>query len=269
MRRIGRRLAPLGPRLTHLSIEVDVGAYGRFTGRFSEPLAVGFADLAGVTAGQRAFDVGCGPGALTAVLADRLGPDHVAAADPSPPFVSALEERLPGVEVHLAPAERLPFADGTFDLALAQLVVQFMSDPVAGLAEMARVTRTGGLVASCTWDHGGGHGPLSTFWQAAVDVDPATPDERSRPGTSDGELVELTARAGLTDVRQATLTVRSSYADFDAWWQPYTLAVGTAGEYLASIDTAHRDAVRARCAQLLPDGPFEIEATAWTALGRV
>src|SRR5580765_6957376 len=113
-------------------------------GRYSVPLAPAFADFAAVTAGQRVLDVGCGPGALTTELAQRLGPEAVSAVDPSEPFVAAARERLPGVAVQRAAAEELPFADDSFDASLAQLVVHFMSDPVAGLREMARVTRQGG-----------------------------------------------------------------------------------------------------------------------------
>src|SRR5512134_3852934 len=112
-------------------------------GRFSMQLSAQFADLAGVEAGQRALDVGSGPGALTAELVRRLGPEAVAAVDPSEPFVEAARARHPGVDVQLAPAEELPHGDDDFDAALAQLVVHFMADPVAGLAEMARVTRSG------------------------------------------------------------------------------------------------------------------------------
>src|ERR1700678_3149246 len=103
--------------------------------RYSEPLAVAFADLAGVGAGQRALDVGCGPGALTAELVRRLGWESVKAVEPSGSFAAAARERLPGVEVRAASAEALPFADDSFDVALAQLVVQFMTDQVTGLRE--------------------------------------------------------------------------------------------------------------------------------------
>ena len=105
------------------------------------------------------LDVGCGPGALTAELLRRLDPGDVAAVDPSEPFVAAARSRHPGVDVRQAAAESLPFDDGAFDAALAQLVVHFMADPLRGIGEMARVTRPGGAVAACVWDHGGGIGP--------------------------------------------------------------------------------------------------------------
>src|SRR5688572_14261320 len=124
-----------------MSFSVPAASYDRFMGRYSVLLAPQLADLAGVAAGQRALDVGCGPGALTGELVRRLGEDAVSAVDPSEPFVAAARERYPGVSVQLAPAEALPFPDDSFDTSLAQLVVHFMTDPVAGLGEMARVTR--------------------------------------------------------------------------------------------------------------------------------
>src|SRR5919108_261504 len=154
-----------------MSFDVAAAAYDRFMGRYSRLLSPQMADLAGVSDGQRVLDVGCGPGALTAELVARLGATSVAAVDPSEPFVAAARERHPGVDVRRASAESMPFGDDTFDGTLAQLVVHFMTDPVAGLAEMARVTRPGGVVAACVWDHGGDLGPLNTFWRAARDLD--------------------------------------------------------------------------------------------------
>src|SRR5579859_7339757 len=114
-----------------MSFDVSADAYLRFMGRYSEPLAPQFADLAGFGRGQRALDVGCGPGALTAVLVSRAGTEAVSAVEPSAAFVAAVRERLPGVDVQSSAAERLPFPDRVFDAAMAQLVVHFMADPVA------------------------------------------------------------------------------------------------------------------------------------------
>src|ERR1700722_16616154 len=139
-------------------------------GRYSEPLAVQFADLARVGHGQRVLDVGCGPGALTAELVRRTGADAVSAVEPSASFVAAVAERLPGVDVRRSAAEQLPFPADAFDAALAQLVVHFMADPVAGLREMSRVPRPGGVVAACVWDHAGERGPLTPFWSAGREL---------------------------------------------------------------------------------------------------
>src|SRR6478609_8968774 len=153
------------------SFKSSAEAYNRFVGRYGPPLAEGPIGFAWIGSG-RARDVGCGPGALTASLAARLGAGNVAAADPSEPFVEACRARLPGVEVVLAPAESLPFGDDAFDAALSQLVVNFMADPLVGVREMARVTRPGGIVASCVWDYAGEMTLLHTYWAAAREVDP-------------------------------------------------------------------------------------------------
>jgi SAM-dependent methyltransferase len=251
-----------------MGFNVAADAYGRFMGRYSEPLAEQFVDLAGVRAGQQALDVGCGPGALTAVLVQRLGSDAVTAIDPSTPFVEATRSRFPEVDVRSGAAEQLPFADDSFDVVLAQLVVHFMTDPAAGLREMARVTRPGGLLAASVWDHAGGAGPLSTFWQTVRDIDPDARDESGLAGAREGHLVELCNAAGLTRVESTSLTVAVRYPTFDDWWEPYTLGVGPAGDYVARLDDARRDDLRRRCAEALPPAPFEVTASAWCVLAR-
>ena len=251
-----------------MSFDVSADAYSRFMGRYSEPLAAEFVALLGLRAGDRVLDVGCGPGALTRELVRCLGTAAVSAVDPSVSFVTAVRERVPGIDVHRAAAERLPFADGRFDCAVAQLVVHFMTDPVAGLAEMARVTRSGGLVAACVWDHGTGAGPLSVFWRAVQALDPDANGEASLAGTREGHLAELFGKAGLHDVESTVLTVRVGFASFEDWWDPFTLGVGPAGTYVGGLDERQRAALVAEGAKLLPQAPFEIRASAWTALGR-
>ena len=203
------------------------------------------ADLAGVRSGQRVLDVGCGPGALTAELVSRVGPAAVSAVDPSEPFVAAARDRNPGVDVLQASAEHLPFPDGTFDAALAQLVVHFMADPVAGLTEMARVTRPDGVVAACVWDHAGGQGPLGLFWRAARELDPEVHDESRLAGAREGHLAELFEAAGLREIEETTLSASLEHPSFEEWWEPYTRGVGPAGAYVAGLDPA-RPAAAAR-----------------------
>jgi SAM-dependent methyltransferase len=241
----------------------------RFMGRYSEPLAVQFADMAGLAAGQRALDVGCGPGVLAAELVRRLGAGAVCAVDPSEPFAAAARERLPGVDIRVAAAEQLPLPDGRFDAALAQLVVHFMADPVAGLREMGRVTRPGGVVAACVWDHGGGRGPLTLFWRAARELDPSARDESGLAGASEGDLARLFAQASLAAAQVTTLGVRVRYPTFEQWWEPFTFGVGPAGAYVASLPQEQRTALREHCRQLLPGGQVEISAIAWAAQSRI
>jgi ubiquinone/menaquinone biosynthesis C-methylase UbiE len=240
-------------------------------GRYADQLAPLLIAFAGVRQGERVLDVGCGPGSLTEALGDVAGPEHVAALDPSEPFAAATADRVPAAEVQVGAAESLPWLADTFDAALAQLVVNFMSDAEAGVAEMRRVVRRGGTVASCTWDYSGGMTMLRTFWDAALSLDSETPDEARTMRYNDPDsLRQLWLRAGLQAVENNTLVVEASYTDFDDFWEPFTGGVGPAGAYTSSLEPDRREAVREECRRRLgdPDGPFTLSATAWAVKGR-
>jgi SAM-dependent methyltransferase len=252
-----------------MSFDAGAEAYDRFMGRYSVALAPLFADFAGVTPGQCVLDVGCGPGALTTELVRRVGPSAVTAVDPTESFVAAVEERNPGIEARRAAAERLPFAAGEFDGTLAQLVVHFMTDPVAGLAEMRRVTNRDGVVAACVWDHAtGGRGPLSLFWEAASALDPESRGESTLAGTAEGDLARLFDSAGVTEVEEGELAFDVEHDTFEDWWEPYTLGVGPVGVYVTGLDDGRREELRERCRALLPPAPFKLSIRAWAAKGR-
>lgn len=250
-----------------MSFDVAADAYDRFMGRFSARLAPSFADLARVNAGQTVLDVGCGPGALTAELVRRLGPGAVAAVDPSEPFVAAARARHPDVDVRLSAAEDLPYPDGRFDVAFAQLVVHFMTDPVAGLAEMARVTRADGVIAACVWDLAGQRAPISPFWAAAHELDSGVEDESGLAGARRGHLSELFEAAGLRRIEEVELSASVEYESFDDWWGPFTLGVGPAGAYAQTLGETELSALRERCRHLLPEAPFTLTAFAWAVRG--
>ena len=252
-----------------VSFAVAADAYDRFMGRYSSPLAPLFADFADVAGASRVVDVGCGPGALTAELVERLGPGAVVAVDPSVPFVAAARARYPGVEVHQALAEQLPFSEGMFDAALAQLVVHFMKDPVGGLREMARVSASGGIVAASVWDHGGRNGPLSVYWDAVHDLDASAGDESQLAGARQGHLTELFRSAGLTDIVEDDLWVAVEHPTFEDWWEPYNLGVGPAGAYATSLDPDAQLRLQELCRKRLPEAPFVVKARAWAARARV
>jgi SAM-dependent methyltransferase len=250
-----------------VSFETSADAYNQFMGRYSRPLAGALVRHLGPRLGNRVADVGCGPGALTEVLLDTAGPAEVIAVDPSRSFVTAARDRW-GVPAVAAHAERLPFADAVFGATLAQLVVHFMSDPVGGLREMARVTMPGGVVAASVWDHAGGHGPLSAFWRTARELDPAAPDESGLPGTACGQLTTMARAAGWSDIAETQLTVQVEHPSFEQWWEPFTFGVGPAGAYVTGLTEDGRQALRLRCRDLLTEGPFVIAGRAWTVVGQ-
>jgi SAM-dependent methyltransferase len=250
-----------------VSFAVGADEYDRFMGRYSRLLAPPFADFAGIAAGQSALDVGCGPGALTVELVKRLGAHAVSAVDPSESFVAAARVRQPGVSVQQAVAEKLPFEDQQFDASLAQLVVHFMTDPVIGLREMARVTKRNGVVAACVWDHAGGQGPLSLFWDAARELDGDVVDESQLAGVREGQLAELFEAAGVHEIEESTLSVDVEHRTFEEWWEPFLLGVGPAGGYAAGLEPRRQAQLRDLCREKLGPAPFVMSARAWAARG--
>ncbi len=250
-----------------MAFSVSADAYDRFMGRYSTLLSPLFADFAGVGAGMRVLDVGCGPGILTAELVARTSAERVAAIDPSASFVEAMHERFPAVDSRIGSAEGLPYADDAFDAALAQLVVHFMGDPVGGVREMARVTRPGGKVAACTWDLDGERSPISPLWQAVRGIDPGAAGEGGRPGGTREGLDEIFRQAGLGDVVTTELEITAHHASFDEWWEPFALGVGPAGTYVAGLDADRQAAIRERSRELFPAGPHTVRWYAWAARG--
>ena len=251
-----------------MSFEVAGEAYDRFMGRYSQPLARQLAGWLDVSSGLRAVDVGCGPGALTGVLAEVLGVEHVAAIDPSEPFVAACRQRFPGVDVRQGGAESLPFDDDSFDVAAACLVVHFMADPVRGIGEMQRVTRGGGWVGATVWDLAGSRAPMAPLWEAVAEVAPDHPDESAFQGGSRDSLVGILESAGLRDVEAVEMAVTVTHPTFEEWWKPYLHGVGPAGEAIAALDADARSQLEATLRRNLGDGPFDLTAVAYAARGR-
>lgn len=245
--------------------------YDRFMGRYTPSLAAALADAADVGPGARVLDVGCGPGGLVSELAARVGVTNVAAIDPASQFVQACQERHPGADVREGVAEALPWADGEFDAALSSLVIGFMRDADAGVREMARVTRDGGTVAACMWDTaGGGMTMLRIFWTAVRAVDPGAAGERKMAGIAEGDIAERFERAGLEQVVSGALTASADYTGFDDFWEPFTLAVGPAGQHLMkALSDDQQSAVREACREALPGEAFSLDARAWFARGTV
>lgn len=249
-------------------------AYDRHIGRYGPRLARALVEAAGVSPGQRVLDVGCGPGALTAVLCETLGSGRVAAIDPSEPFVEACTRRLPGAEVRTGGAEALPYPDDSFDAALAQLVVNFMDDPRAGVGEMRRVTRPGGVVAAAVWDYAGEMTLLRRFWDAAaaLDRDAATRDEgRTMPFCTREALEQLWRDAGLREPAASALVVEAEYRSFEDLWQSLENGSGPSTAYAASLPSDRRGRLREELRRRLgvAEEPFRLTARAWMVVGAV
>lgn len=255
--------------MSHPGFAVPGDTYDRFIGRYSRSLAPRFLDFAGVEAGP-VLDVGCGPGALAAEAARRMETGQVAAIDPSESFVAACRARVPGADVRLASAEALPFADDAFAGALAQLVLTFVPDPPRALAEVVRVTRTGGTVAACTFA-GDGFAMARAFWQAAARIDPQAPDDARLPFRRAGELRELWSASGLREIQDGVIALEGSYEDFDDLWGPFAAGIGPMGSYLARQPEERRVRIREGCREILrrPTGPFTLPARVIAIRGRV
>lgn len=249
---------------------VAAEAYDRLMGRYLPTLGVAFADAAGIAAGQRALDVGCGPGGLTTELVRRLGAESVAAIDPSATFVTACRERHPGVDVRQGVAEDLPWKADVFDATLGSLIAGFLGDPDRAAAEMRRVTVPGGSVGLCFWEIE--RMPLITsYWQAVFSVDSTARGEADLFGRHQGQLGGLLESAGLRQVTESSLTTTAEYADADDWWSSFTGGAGPVGAQYARMDDEQRAQVRARGLELMgsPRGAFTLEAHAWCAVGQV
>ena len=234
-------------------------AYDNFMGRFSSRLAPVFADFAGVESGARVLDVGAGTGALTGELVTRGA--EVAAVDPSPAFAATLRSRFPGIDAREGAAEDLPWPDESFDAALAQLVVAFMADAPAGIAEMRRVVRPGGAVAVCMWTRDGmellaavNRTQAAITPERSADVSPYRTGEAARLLLGDDAEVE-------------TLTVEAGYSGFDDLWSAISGGVGPAGVWLDSLTEEQRAAAREELYRQVgePDGPFTLTGRAWAA----
>ncbi len=240
---------------------IDEESYDDFMGRYSVRLAPLFADFAGVGEGHRVLDVGAGTGALTRELVARGA--TVVAVEPSPEFTRALRSRFPEMEVHEAPAEDLPFADDSFDLALAQLVVAFMQDAAAAMRELGRVAHR---VAICMW----GVEEVQMFaaiGRTARLVGTGLAEQAARRYRTPQELHDLLEGAGLTNVETCELDVTASYVDFAEFWRALSLQVGPAGAWLHALDDEQRALAHDELHRQFgsPSGAFQLHGRAYGA----
>jgi len=242
-------------------------AYDRFMGRYSTQLAPAFVDFAGVAAGMRVLDVGAGTGALTQELVARVGAGNVAAAEPSPDYVAVLRDRFPGITVEQAPAADLPWEDGAFDAALAQLVVVFVEDAPAAFRELARVTKPGGVVATTMWEVEG-MDMMNALNEVRKQVRPGafTPSTQYRDEAS---LRALFEECGLQDVETTTIEVAVEYESVDELWEPAIHVGGPGGPVVEALAPDELARGRAIFEDALgrPAGTFRLSGRSATVRG--
>jgi SAM-dependent methyltransferase len=255
----------------------DGDRYEAYVGRWSRPVARRFlADLA-VPAGQRWLDVGCGTGALTDAVLAEAAPAAVLGVDASPGFVRHATAHVggPRASFRTGDALALPVDDATAGAVVSGLVLNFLPDQPAAVAEWCRAAAPGGVVAAYVWDYAEGMQLIRRFWDAAVRVDPA-----ARPLAeatrflicAPGPLRELFTGAGLDDVGTGSIDVATTFADFDDYWTPFLGGTGPAPAYVATLADRERTTLREVLRHDLPirdDGSITLTARAWTVRGTV
>ncbi|MFJ8012754.1 class I SAM-dependent methyltransferase [Streptomyces sp. NPDC096339] len=250
-------------------------AYERYMGRWSRPVAERFVAWLGCADGLRWLDVGCGTGALSRAIAERRRPRAVLGVDPSPGFVASARADAPArTGFVVGDAASLPVRDAEWDVVGSGLVLNFLPEPGAALAEAVRVVRPGGLVAAYVWDYAEGMEFLRHFWRAAVMVDPsaAEPDETRRfPVCRPEPLRALWVRAGLAEVAVAPIEVATVFGDFGDFWEPFLAGQGPAPGFVSGLDPVVRDRLREALRAAVParaDGSIALTARAWAVRGR-
>jgi SAM-dependent methyltransferase len=250
--------------------------YERFVGRWSRTVAPPFLSWLGIPASRRWLDVGCGTGALCAAILDRCSPASVAGVEPSEGFLKTARDNLAGrVALHQGNATAIPLGDASVDVVVSGLVLNFVPDQRAALAEMARVTGKGGTIAAYVWDYAGKMELMRYFWDAAVELDPraAKLDEGPRfPLCRPDVLEKLFADAGLKGVEVRPIDVATRFASFDDYWQPFLGGQGPAPAYAVSLDETLRVGLRDCIRERLPtaaDGSISLIARAWAARATV
>lgn len=257
----------------------EAAGYEQLMGRWSRKLAPLLIDFAGLADGENVLDVGCGTGSLTFALAAVADLRQIVAIDYSPVFVEEAARRNtdPRITVKQADACALPFEEGTFDRALALLVLHFVPEPDKAISEMRRVVRPGGVVAAAVWDHLGGMPGMRMMVDTVAALGEAGRELRRRycfqPMMQPGEMKRAFSGQGLVDVTETQLMIRMDYEDFGDYWTPIAAGEGPLGKFMATLDAAERvrmeAAVRDAYESGRSDGPRSFANVAWACRGVV
>lgn len=255
-------------------------AYEQFMGRWSTQLAPSFLRFVGVQDGQHVLDVGCGTGSLSRTVVNSGAEVKVTGIDPVPAYVSFARDAVPQsrARFEVGDVEALPFPARDFDAALALLVLQDLNDPGRAVREMARVTKGGGIVATCLWDFQHGMPMFSLLWQAAeaVAAEAVARQRRHNPGPRGiglSDLSSLWESCGLEDIRTTTLELSMEFSSFDDYWQPFRGGSTPTSAFAAALDAETGGALvnelRVKLPDVQPDGSFVLPARAWAIKGIV
>lgn len=250
--------------------------YEQYVGRWSRKIAPEFLAWLSIPAGRRWLDVGCGTGAVCATIVDLCSPSSVTGVEPSAGFLEAASKNLAGrATFHQGSAMRIPLDDASVDVVVSGLVLNFVADPRGALREMARVTDSGGTIASYVWDYAGKMELVRFFWDAAVELDPDAAElhEGVRfPLCRPEALEDLFAGAGLEEVEAKPIDTPTLFANFDEYWRPFLGGQGPAPAYAMSLDETARARLRDRIRERLPiaaNGTISLTARAWAVRARV
>jgi SAM-dependent methyltransferase len=255
-------------------IWTDGEQYERYMGRWSRSVAEALLAWLGLPAGLRWLDLGSGTGALTETVLRGARPGAVTAVDQSAGFLAHARARVadPSVRFQVADATELPFPECSFDVVVSGLMLNFLPDPAAVVAEAARVTTPGGTVAGYVWDYAGRMQLIRHFWDAAGELDPQARelDEGARFPLCQPKPLSALFVAVLSDVQVREIELPTVFRSFDDYWQPFLGGQGPAPGYLMSLAEPGRDRLRERLRSRLPiapDGSISLVARAWAARG--
>jgi SAM-dependent methyltransferase len=250
--------------------------YEQYVGRWSRRVAPLFLSWLNIPAGRKWLDVGCGAGALCAAIVDHCSPSSVVGVEPSEGFLKTARGRLAGrAEFHRGGATEIPLDDTSVDVVVSGLVLNFVPDPPAALAEMARVTVNGGAIGAYVWDYAGKMELIRFFWDAAVELNPddMRMDEGVRfPLCRPEALVELFAGSGLNGVEMTAIDIPTRFASFEDYWRPFLGGQGPAPAYAMSLDETARARLRDRIRERIPteaDGAISLAARVWATRATV
>lgn len=245
-------------------------SYEAYAGRWSRKVAPLFLSWLRIPAGCRWLDVGCGTGALCEAILDRCSPASVIGIEPSGGFLSVAKKKLGDrAMLQRGTAADIPLKDSTVDVAVSGLVLNFVPDQRAALAEMVRVVASGGTIAAYVWDYAGRMEFMRVFWDTARELNPEAEraDEGVRfPVCRPSALTELFAGAGLRGIAVTEIDIPTRFASFEDYWRPFLGGQGPAPGYTMSLDETARARLRDRLRERLPaapDGSLSLTARAW------